>query len=79
MGVAEVEPPDGVILSVGFLGATSMACLSADAFISASQAKDAAAAAPPATARPFTLTPGVLWTRAPDGSLMPGIGARGTF
>jgi hypothetical protein len=79
LGVAEVEPPDGVILSVGLLGGTSMACLASDAFISASQAKDAAAAAPPATARHFTLTPGVLWTRTPDGTLMPGVGARGTF
>lgn len=78
LGVAEVEPPDGVILSVGLLGASSLACLSADAFISASQA-NAAAAAAPRTSRAFTLTPGVLWTRAPDGTLMPGLGAHGTF
>jgi hypothetical protein len=32
------EPPDGQILSVGMLGAASMACFVADAFVSASEA-----------------------------------------
>jgi hypothetical protein len=78
LGVAEIEPPDGVILSVGLLGGSSLACLASDAFISAAQAKDALAAAP-RSASHFKLTPSVVWTRAPDGSLVPSLGARGTF
>lgn len=34
----ESTPPDGQILSVGLLGAASMACFVADAFVSADEA-----------------------------------------
>jgi hypothetical protein len=36
--VGQSTPPDGQILSVGLLGAASMGCMAADAFMSASEA-----------------------------------------
>lgn len=78
LGVAEIEPPDGVILSVGLLGGSSLACLASDAFISAAQANEALAASS-RTAASLTLAPSLLWTRAADGSLVPSLGARGAF
>jgi len=78
LGLAEVEPIDGIILSVGLLGASSLACFSTDAFISASQANAAIAAAPPPRLK-LELTPAIGFMRTPRGALAPTLGMRGVF
>jgi hypothetical protein len=76
MGANEVEPPDGVIVSVGALGAISLLSLAGDAFFSASEARAKQASAPPAT---FSVSPTLAWGRARDGNALPVLGVRGAF
>jgi hypothetical protein len=80
MGVNEVEPADGLILSVGLLGAASLACFATDAFVSASQAEAAAgASAPPPQGFDFSVSPALGFRRTPRGAYDPTLGLTGTF
>jgi hypothetical protein len=77
MGASEVEPVDGLITSVGALGAVSLLSFAADAFFSAAEADAKLDARPKATS--FALRPALAWSRAPDGALVPVLGAHGSF
>jgi hypothetical protein len=77
LGVNEVEPPDGVIVSVGALGATSLFSFAGDAFFSAAEAEAERAAASPTSG--FTVVPSVGWTRSREGALVPKLALAGTF
>jgi hypothetical protein len=80
MGVNEVEPADGLILSVGLLGAASLACFATDAFVSASEAEAAAgASAPPPQGFDFSVSPALGFRRTSEGTYDPTIGLSGTF
>jgi len=77
LGVNEVEPPDGVIMTVGALGATSLVCFAADAFSSASEAEEARAARPAGAS--LTVLPALSWARGRTGELEPVVGVVGAF
>jgi hypothetical protein len=77
MGANEVEPVDGLITSVGALGALSLLSFSADAFFSAAEAS--APRDPRPHAAPLTVTPAFAWSRGPDGAPLAIAGARGSF
>jgi hypothetical protein len=76
MGLSEVEPADGLIVSVGLLGAASLSCFAADAFQSAAEANAKRAGAPAAD---LTLAPAVSLVRTSGGVLTPTLGLRGGF
>lgn len=76
MGVNEVEPPDGVIASVGALGAISLLSFAGDAFFSAAEAKEKQKAAP---APALQVAPTLAWARTRDGGALPVLGVRGAF
>jgi hypothetical protein len=80
MGVSEVEPVDGLILSVGLLGAASLACFSTDAFISASQAETAAGTSGTrARGFDFSMSPALGVRRTEQGTFEPTVGLQGVF
>ncbi len=57
LGASEIEPPDGVITSVGILGAASIVFFSIDAFASASEASSGVARPSPSWAPGFAVRP----------------------
>lgn len=68
MGVAEVEPPDGVIVSVGGLGTAALALMAADAWVSSNQARrprHVAVSGPPREPR---WLPTLSWSRGVVGT-----------
>jgi hypothetical protein len=78
LGVAEITPPDGLITSVGLLGASSLTCLAADAFMSASEANESARPSALPASSP-SVSPLFSLRRARDESLVPSIGVAGAF
>jgi hypothetical protein len=77
LGVNEIEPPDGVILSVGALGATSLFSFAGDAFFSAAEANAKRRSGPQQLT--LRVAPSLGWIRTHDGTLSPVPGVLGSF
>ena len=77
LGLNEVEPPDGVIVSVGALGAIALSSFAGDAFFSAAEADAELAASPPMTG--LTVVPTIGFARSRQGSLVPQLALAGSF
>jgi hypothetical protein len=77
LGVNEVEPPDGVILSVGALGATALFSHAGDAFFSAAEANTERTQTP--TPASYRVVPTLGWARSNKGAWLPVPRVSGSF